>query len=338
MLPLAGAICLRMFGLFVMLPVIAPHVVAHPAGTVQLAGLAVGVYGLAQAIMLAPLGWLSDRVGRKAVMLGGLALFAAGGFLGGSIDHPVVIILGRLMQGLGAVSSVVMASIADVTSPQSRAQGMALVGVGIGVSFGLALVLAGPLVAVLGVPGMLQLTGWLGLAALVVIAFTKVAGVPAETGVLAKMVDVRLLPLCLGVFGLHSCMAALFVVLPLRMVELIALEQLWQVYLVAFLLAAALAAPLIVWHSRNWRLLAGSAVLVAGAVLGLLLAGQASLWACGVLLTVFFVGFNYLEAVLPVRASLLALPGARGATMGMYALAQAIGVFVGGWAAGWAGG
>lgn len=334
---LAGATSLRMFGLFVLLPVVAPHVLAHPAGTAELAGLAVGIYGLTQAIMLVPLGWLSDRLGRKPVLLLGLLLFALGGFLGGSVDHPVSIIIGRILQGLGAISAVVLATVGDVTKEANTVKGMALVGVGIAAAFGLAMILAGPLAASIGIPGILFVTGGLALVACGVIAVTKLPPLPqlsAEQKVKKNLVGVDIWPLCAGVFGLHFAMASVFVVLPIRLVALVEFTALWQVYLVAFGIAGVLVAPLIMTKSNDPKLFYAAIGLVGLGSVSLLVSSQLGVVAIGLLLVIFFLGFNFLEAVLPAKAAKLAVPGARGATMGLYSIAQALGIFLGGWLAG----
>ncbi len=321
-----------MFGLFLLLPVIAPYVLSLPGGNLRLAGLAVGIYGLTQAAMLAPLGWVSDRIGRKPVLIVGLLVYALGGYLAGAIEHPTTVVLGRALQGLGAISAVVFAAISDSTATQTRAQAMAVVGVGIGLAFGAAVVLAGPLAAWLGVAGILRATAWLGLIALAVVVITPLPKHKAKMS--GGIVDVRLLPLCLGVFVIHLAMAAVFVHVPLSLAQLIDTDRLWQVYLTSFVLGAAVAVPLIIRYSQAKEVVIGTAVAVGISLLGIVMFGYLGAIAITAALVMFFAGYSYLEAVLPVRASLLALPGSRGATMGVYAISQALGVFAGSFLAG----
>ena len=328
--PLMFAISMRMLGLFLLLPVIAPYVVGLRDGSVELAGLAIGAYGLTQAFMLAPLGWLSDRVGRKPVLVAGLLVYAAGGLLAGSLEHPVVVVVGRAVQGMGAVSAVVMASVADVTRPESRAQGMALVGMAIAMSFGLSVVAAVPLAAVIGVPGIFVATSLLGFVAAVVIALMPLPKASTKRPPLADLVDVRVLPLCLGVFAIHFTLAALFLVLPLALVEQGDGERAWLVYIVSFVVSVALAIPFIIRKPTGTRHLVVASACVAVAALAVPLAVGAGLILVTIALAVFFAGFNYLEAVMPSRVSLLAMQGGHGSALGTYAIAQAAGVFSGG--------
>ena len=328
--PLTFAISMRMLGLFLLLPVIAPYVVGLRDGSVELAGLAIGAYGLTQAFMLAPLGWLSDRVGRKPVLVAGLLVYAAGGLLAGSLEHPVVVVVGRAVQGMGAVSAVVMATVADVTRAESRAQGMALVGMAIAMSFGLSVVAAAPLAALIGVPGIFVATALMGFAAAVVIALMPLPKATTERPPLADLVDVRVLPLCLGVFAIHFTLAALFLVLPLALVEQGEGERAWLVYIVSFVVSVALAVPFIIRKPTGTRHLVVASACVAVAALAVPLAVGAGLILVTIALALFFAGFNYLEAVMPSRVSLLAMQGGHGSALGTYAIAQAAGVFSGG--------
>ena len=333
--PLGLAMGARMFGLFLLLPVVAPYVISI-GGDVGLAGLAVGVYGLTQAMMLAPLGWLSDRLGRKPVLAAGLLVFAAGGAMAGYVEHPVAVVVGRAVQGLGAVSAVILASVGDATRERTRAQGMAFVGIAVALAFGAAMVLAVPLAGTMGVDGVFNLTALLGLLAAAVVLAAPVPAVSSKArGPAAISVDVAVLPYCLGVFAIHFTMAALFVVLPLELVAGDAFEASWLLYLMAFVLSLFVAVPLIVLRSTKAGVLAAATACVAAAApLAALTASSGALYALVVVLALFFAGFNYLEAVLPSRAASLALPGGRGAVMGVYAISQALGVFAGGLVAG----
>ena len=324
--PLLAALGCRMLGLFLLLPVLAPYVLDLPAGTPQLAGLALGAYGLTQACMIAPLGWLSDRWGRKPVLCAGLLVFAAGGLLAASLEHPVAAILGRALQGMGAISAVVLAGISDLTPPAKRAQGMALAGVAIGGAFALAMVAATPLAELLGVRGLFAATAALALLAIpAVLACPLPRPAAPEAG--SWQVDRRMLPFCLGVFGIHWAMAALFLHLPLLLAATSGGLPAWLLYLLGFVLSVAVALPLLIRRSQDdWTLRLATALLVAGLVMAQFAPGTA---LTVLALAAFFAGFNLLEAIMPARVSLLAGPAGRGAAMGAYAISQALGVFAG---------
>ncbi|MBF2735705.1 MAG: MFS transporter [Betaproteobacteria bacterium AqS2] len=323
--PLLAALGCRMLGLFLLLPVLAPYVMELEAGSAELAGLALGAYGLTQAAMLLPLGWLSDRWGRKPVLCAGLLVFAAGGLLAASAAHPAAVVAGRALQGMGAISAVVLAGISDLTPPAKRAQGMALAGVAIGGAFALAIVLAAPLAALAGVRGLFIGTAVLALAAIpAVLACPLPAPRPAAAD--SAFIELRVLPYCLGVFGIHWAMAALFFHLPLRLAAADA-PPAWLVYLLGFNLSLAVAVPLLLRRLRGDGVLWFAAPLLAA---GLLLAPQLPGAALTIgALAAFFAGFNLLEALLPARASLAARAAGRGAALGAYAVCQALGVFVG---------
>lgn len=329
--PLLAALGCRMLGLFLLLPVLAPYVMELPAGSAELAGLALGAYGLTQAAMLMPLGWLSDRWGRKPVLCGGLLVFAAGGLLAASAAHPAAAVAGRALQGMGAISAVVLAGISDLTPPARRAQGMALAGAAVGGSFALAIVLAAPLAALVGVRGLFAATAVLALAAIpAVLACPLPAPRPPAPG--AQLVELRILPFCLGVFGIHWAMAALFFHLPLRLAAAPAAAPAWLLYLLGFGLSLAVAVPLLLRRPRGDGVLwLAAGLLAAGLALAPRLPGTALTAAA---LGAFFAGFNLLEAMLPARASLAAGAAGRGAALGAYAICQALGVFAGAAAAG----
>lgn len=328
---------LRMIGMFMILPVLALHALTLP-GPVPAwqIGLAIGIYGLMQALLQIPLGLLSDRIGRKPVILAGMLLFALGSFIAAAATDMPGIILGRAVQGLGAVSAAVAALLADVTRDSVRTRAMALMGAGMGAAFVLALVLGPVTAGLIGVPGIFMLTGVLALLSLPVVQW----GVPdaprlppARGGLRASLMDVRLLRLDAGIFLLHAAMTALFVALPLALAETLSLPVAahWRVYLPVLLLSLLPVFPLIVWSERQGHsaaVFAGAIVLIAAA---LALAGYGHTQA-GVLLAallLFFIGFNYLEGALPARISRQAPAAYKGAALGLYSTAQFLGGFAG---------
>ena len=335
-LPAAAAVGLRMFGLFLMLPVLAPYVLQMPGGNWRAAGLAAGAYGLTQALLLFPLGWLSDRIGRRPVMVGGLLVFAAGGFVAAAAETPAAVIAGRALQGCGAISAVALAAVADCVSDQRRALGMAAVGAAIAAAFVAALVAAGPLAAVFGVEGLLALTGWMGLAAAALVAGSKIGGrPPAVAG--AGRLNPRLLLPCGGVFAIHAALAMLFVIVPVILAAAVEVGEVWRVYLPAIVLALAVAAGAIMHAARMPRLAAAALLMLAAAAPVAVPAAAAGPWPTAAMLLVFFACFCTLEALLPAAASRLAAPGGRGRAMGLFAVCQALGAFAGSAAIGLAG-
>ena len=337
--PAAAAVGLRMFGLFLMLPVLAPYVLQLPGGSWRLAGLAAGAYGLTQACLLFPLGWLSDRIGRRPVIVGGLLVFAAGGFVAGAAESPAAVIAGRALQGCGAISAAALAAVADSVSERGRAAGMAIVGMGVALAFVLAIVLAGPLAALLGVDGLLTFTGCLGLVAAAAVARmgrfgAPGAAVPARPG---RGLPVALLLPCGGVFGIHALLAMLFVIVPVLLSELVAVGEIWQVYLPAFALALLPAALLIMRAHAMPRLAAGALLLLAASAPASAWAAAAGPLPLAAALVGVFACFSVLEALLPALASRLAAAAGRGLAMGAFAVFQALGAFAGSAAAGLAG-
>ena len=336
---LAAIFGLRMLGMFVILPVFAIYAEHLRGGdNLTLVGVAIGAYGLTQAILQIPFGWLSDRWGRKPVIYWGLLVFAAGSFVAATADSIYVVIFGRILQGAGAISAVVIALAADLTREQHRTKAMAMIGSMIGFTFALSLVASPWLNALIGVPGIFALTGVLSLAAIgVVHSVVPAAPPPAAAtadaaGFLPLLRDGELARLNFGIFALHAVLMALFIVVPLSLRETgLAVGLHWQVYLPVMLGSFVVMVPPVVIAERRGRIKA----VFAGAI-GVLLAGHLAMpWLLGstaaivVFLLVFFSAFNVLEAMLPSLTSKLAPPGAKGAAMGIYSSVQFLGTFVG---------
>ena len=334
-IPLAAAITLRMAGLFLMLPVLAPYVLSLPDGNLRLAGLAVGIYGLSQAALLAPLGWLSDRIGRKAVICGGLLLFAAGGFLAGAASNSAyMIVIGRALQGAGAISAAALAGIADATSPATRVQGVAIVGIGITLAFCLAVTCGGPLAAQLSVGGLLSLSGFIGLGAalmIFVLPLPKVSRSAPQHLRRPKLPPI-LLSLGANLFLVHAAKSALFVLLPVALASLLGNGREWLLYLPALAISLLLAAPVLM--NRRYavrRVLAICSLLLAVVlpVTGLAATAAWPLWLLILLLGCFFCFTNILEALLNTQVAEVVPSAARGTAMGACATGQALGAFGG---------
>ncbi|MEK9719636.1 MAG: MFS transporter, partial [Quisquiliibacterium sp.] len=342
-LSLASLFALRMLGLFLILPVFAVHARSLPGGErAALVGFAIGVYGLAQALLHLPLGMASDRVGRKPVIITGLALFALGSFVAAQADSVAGIAVGRAIQGAGAISAAITAFIADSTRESQRTKAMAMVGGSIGLSFAFSMVAAPALYGWIGMDGLFELTGVLALLAILVVIFVvppapvshaEPALVPS-VGLRTVASDPDLLRLNLGVFVLHTVQFCSLVVVPGGLVERagLALTQHWKIYLGVVLLSFVMILPPLLWserHGRQREIFLG-AVAVLLAVCLAFMSQPAGLVAMTGLLLAFFAGFNVLEASLPSLVSRIAPAQSKGAALGIYNTMQALGVFVGG--------
>jgi MFS family permease len=345
---LAGIYGLRMLGMFIILPVFAFYAEHLPGGVnYTLVGIALGAYGLTQAILQIPFGWLSDRIGRKPVIYIGLILFAIGSFVAASATDIYVVILGRIIQGAGAISAAVMALAADLTREEHRTKAMAAIGMTIGATFALSLIIAPALNNVIGVPGIFAMTGVLALLAMVVVF--KIIPDPvisrfhsdteASAGRFRNVLrNPQLLRLDFGVFALHATLMALWLVVPLSLRTTgLAADHHWQVYLPVLLLSMVLIVPAIIYGEKKAKLkqifVISVAVLLASQVM--LAYAFDSLWGTTLALLVFFTAFNLLEATLPSLISKIAPVGAKGTAIGVYSSVQFLGAFVGATAGGY---
>jgi MFS family permease len=345
-LALSGIFALRMLGLFLILPVFALYANHLQGHTPTLIGVAIGAYGLTQAFLQIPFGMLSDRIGRKRVITAGLLIFAAGSVVAALAHTMWGVILGRALQGAGAIAAAVMALAADLTREEQRTKAMAVIGMTIGLSFAVAIVTAPTLNHLIGVPGIFWLVA--GLAILgVVVLHTRVPtpahstvhrdaeAVPGQLrGVLAHP---GLLRLDFGIMSLHVILTANWVVLPVALRAQLPAAHHWWVYLPVMALSVAAMIPFIILAERKRRMkqvFLGAVVALGLAELGLS-QGFHTLGGIGVALFVFFTAFNLLEATLPSLISKVAPPAAKGTAMGVYSTSQFFGAFLGGSLGGW---
>ena len=340
-LTLACVISLRLFGLFLIMPVFSLYARGMPGATAFMIGFALGVYGLGQIVLQVPLGLLSDHIGRKPAITLGLVLFAIGGVIAAMSHTLTGIAIGRAVQGMGAVAGAGIALAADLTSDENRSKVMGIIGVSIGLAFLLALILGPPLEAVRGLSGLFAATSILALLSLLllwlIVPTPPVARAPAAAGfaqVLVMLRDARMLVLNGSVFFLHALLTASFVGLPLLLANRLHLpvNEHWHLYLPVMVIAALVMGG----SMRHMREVAQSLrvvmVCVVGiglALLGFALSGSHVLAFAGAA-AVFFSGFNLLEAALPSLVSRLAPAHLRGAAMGAYSTSQFLGAFVGG--------
>jgi MFS family permease len=344
---LAGIFGLRMLGLFLILPVFAVHAPQLSGGeNLVLVGVALGAYGLVQAILHVPFGMASDRWGRKPVMVIGLVIFAAGSFLAAGAEDIWTAIVGRGLQGAGAISAVVMALAADLTRDQHRVKTMAMIGATIGFSFALSLVAAPPLYHWIGMGGLFALTGVLALGAIGVAAWlvpdaprrAQASAADAPGALRTALLDPQLLRLNAGIFVLHLVQMAMFVVVPpLLVASGLPLSAHWKIYLPVVLASFALMLPPVLHADRRNAgrgVMLGAIALLFLAEGGLTLSGP-HIVLLALLLLGFFCAFNVLEALIPSLVSRLVPAQARGTAIGVYNTAQTLGLFSGGLLGGW---
>jgi len=338
----------RMLGLFMILPVFALYSDELPGATPLLMGLALGVYGLTQALLQIPFAMWSDKIGRKPVLYIGLLLFAAGSLVAGSAQSIEGIILGRALQGAGAIAATLMALAADLSREEHRMKMMALIGASIGVSFALSMVL-GPMVnAWIGISGIFYSTAVLALIGILILYFIVPEPLHShfhrdaqlKTSSLADVFkDKQLLRLDAGIFILHFALMSLFLVMPLLLRDLVELpaEKHWQVYLPVFAISLIIMLPFIIIAERKQamkQVFIGAILASIVATLGFLISSSSTLFILSLVL--FFAGFNLLEASLPSLISKTADATQKGTAMGVYSSSQFFGAFAGGTIGGYA--
>ncbi|WP_417539330.1 MFS transporter [Marinobacter sp.] len=340
---LASVYAVRMLGLFMIMPVFMLLGDGLEGATPALLGFAIGAYGLSQALLQIPFGLLSDRVGRKRMIYIGLLLFAAGSILAGSADSIYVVIAGRILQGAGAIASVLMALLSDLTREEQRTKAMATVGISIGLSFSVSLVLGPLLGSAWGLSGIFYATAVLALVALLIVS--RVVPTPhqhkasADTHPAKAMLgrvlsDKRLLRLDFGIFALHLVLTSLFLVFPSVLQNQLGLASSshWWFYLSVMITSFFAMVPFIIIGEKKRMMkpvLCGAIALLAVATAGLskVSAGLVFAW---VVMFFFFMAFNLLEASLPSLISKEAPAASKGTAMGVYSTSQFMGAFMGG--------
>jgi len=344
---LALVFAFRLMGMFMVLPVLATYGMELPGASATLIGFAIGGYGISQALLQIPFGMLSDRIGRKPIIYGGLLLFLLGCVLAANAETIWGVIAGRIVQGAGAISAAVMALLADITREQHRSKAMAMFGMSIGVAFAVAMV-AGPLLTrAFGLSGLFWATALLAVLGLLIVAFLVPTPAKAQhlreselssSALLPTLKHGELLRLNLGIFSLHAVLMATFVALPLSLQAVgLPREEHWWVYLAALLIGFFAMLPFLIVAEKKRQIQTMLPLSVA-----LLLGCELFFWGFGATLqtlvvgaVLFFTAFNLLEASLPSLVSKLAPLGGKGTAMGIYATSQFFGTAIGGVLGGW---
>ena len=341
-LGLAGVYGLRMLGLFIILPIFAIYAQQLPGGKDHfLIGIALGAYGLTQAILQIPAGWLSDHYGRKPVIYAGLILFATGSLIAASADNLYWIIAGRIIQGSGAINAAVMALTADLTREDHRTKAMAMIGMTIGVSFAVSMVLSPMLYAAIGMHGIFIMVAVLSVFAMLVVAFfipdPAITRFHSDTEANGKRLgevlrNKDLLRLNFGIFSLHAILMSVFMQVPFILInDGLPAASHWKVYLPVMLLAFVIMVPPIIFAEKKSKMkkIFMSAIVVAAIAQLTLLSFHGTIFSVAFALLLFFIAFNILEATLPSLISKTAPLSAKGTAMGVYSSVQFLGAFFG---------
>ncbi|WP_158783315.1 MFS transporter [Pantoea sp. BAV 3049] len=338
---------LRMLGMFMVLPVLTTYGMALQGASEALIGLAIGIYGLAQAVFQIPFGLLSDRIGRKPLIVGGLLIFVLGSVIAACTTSIWGVILGRALQGSGAIAAAVMALLSDLTREQNRTKAMAFIGISFGITFAIAMVLGPIITHALGLHALFWMIAVLAASGIVI---TLLVVPNASSHVLNResgmvkgsirkvLANSRLVKLNFGIMCLHIMLMSSFVALPGEFENAgFPAEQHWKIYLVTMLIAFCGVIPFIIYAEVKRKMKRVFVCCVA-----LMLIAEVVLWGAGnhfwtlvVGVQLFFIGFNLMEAILPSLVSKESPPGYKGTAMGLYSTSQFIGVAIGGSLGGW---
>lgn len=345
-LSLASVFFLRMLPLFMILPVLSLAENSYTHTTPQLLGLALGIYGLTQAGLQIPFGTLSDRWGRKPIIILGLVIFGAGSFIAAIADSVYGLIIGRALQGAGAVAAAIMALTADLTSEESRTKAMACIGISIGAAFSTAFILGPILYSYIGIKGIFYLSVCLSVLAIITLLVvvpnskeqTQNTNPPNLQEIKSVFVNPSLLKLDISIFSSHLILMANFVIIPITLRDSMQITPAlhWQIYLSAIFLSLFIMVPFIIFGERLKKeklFLIISILLIMLSQIGLALFSLEISFII-IFLILFFGPFNYLEALLPSLVSKTSDKPTRGAALGVYSTSQFIGIFIGGLAGG----
>lgn len=344
-LKISSIMATRMFGLFMIFPVFSIYAAQYQNTTPYLIGLAVGIYGLTQALLQIPFGYLSDQIGRKPMLIVGLIIFLIGSVIAANATDIINVVIGRALQGGGAISAVLMAFLADFVSPKQRAKANAFLGVQIGLAFMLSL-LIGPIIAVnLGISGLFWVISGLSIVALIIVISLPHVQPQAQYTLsisnIKQVLSSQLLKFDFSIFILHLILTCAFIVMPILLVKnhIIALDlnDNWTLYLPVILVSFVGMLPIIVlaekYQQHKRMLLLAILILISTQILFYRIALDYTRFF--ILLSLFFIAFNALEAMLPSLVSKTAITEKRGLAMSLYSTSQFFGAFIGGVFGGW---
>ncbi|MBL4829656.1 MAG: MFS transporter [Aliivibrio sp.] len=337
---LALVFVFRMLGLFMLMPVLALYASDLNGYSLAWVGIAIGAYGCTQALLQIPAGWLSDKYGRKPIIIIGLLLFVLGSIVAAESTSIYGVALGRAIQGMGAIAAAVLALASDLTRPEQRTKVMAIIGISIGMSFAISMILGPFLAATLGLSGLFYVIAIMAVIAIFLVLFVvptpvhkskKKAADVKISGVKKVFVNSNLLKLDFGVFVIHCIMTSLFIALPLQLAaHHLAADDHWHFYLPVFLLSFLSLGILMRLGKRNEKVT--NLISISCLMVGIMIIGfnPSSLWLIGFGAWLYFSGFNYLEASMPSLLSKIAPDSYRGSASGVYSTSQFLGAFFGG--------
>ena len=328
----------RMLGLFMLFPVMSVYASGYENSTPFLIGMAIGIYGLTQAFFQIPFGYLSDRFGRKPLLIAGLLIFFLGSIIAANTENIIFVVIGRAFQGGGAISAVLMAFLADSVSEDNRAKANAFVGFQIGVAFMLSLIIGPIITSKIGLSGLFWSIGLLSIVAMLIVFSLKqskpINYYRLSVGAFKETLSRELVTLDFSVFSLHLILASGFIVMPLLIMknQIVSMADNWQLYLPAVLFSFIGMVPLIIISERfkktKYILLLSILLLIISQIVFFISDLNFSVFL--ITLTIFFVAFNSIEAILPSLLSKTASPSKRGLAMGIFSTSQFLGTFIGG--------